>query len=81
MTPDVDNLTVSELGFVHDIMHGIARERGCTEVNLLPALLDRSPLQLCAMPGASDQNAPRRELTAQAIFPVITLNGQAERLQ
>jgi lysophospholipase L1-like esterase len=81
MTPDVHNLTDYKLGFVHDLMRGIAREYGYTYVDLLPALLGRSPQELWAMLGDPHPNALGHRLMAQAIFPVVTLKSQAERQQ
>jgi lysophospholipase L1-like esterase len=81
MTPDVHNLTNYKLGFVHEIMRGIARENGYTFIDLLPALLGRSPNELWAMPGDPHPNALGHELMAQAIFPVVTLKSQAQRQQ
>jgi lysophospholipase L1-like esterase len=79
MTPDVHNLTDYKLAFVHDIMRGIAYEYGYTYIDLLPALLGRSPQELWAMPGDPHPNALGHELMAQAIFPVVTLKSQAVR--
>jgi hypothetical protein len=39
MTPDVHNLTDCKLGFVHDIIRGIAREYGYAYIDLLPRCL------------------------------------------
>jgi lysophospholipase L1-like esterase len=78
MTPDVHNLTDYKLGFVHDIMRGIANEYGYAYVDLLPPLLGRSPQELWAMPGDPHPNALGHELMAQAIFPAVTLKSQAE---
>jgi hypothetical protein len=79
MTPDVHNLADYKLGFVHDIMRGIAREYGYSYIDLLPTLLGRSPQELWAMPGDPHPNALGHELMAQAIFPAVTLKSQAER--
>jgi hypothetical protein len=57
ITPDVHNLTDCKLGFVHDIIRGIAREYGYAYIDLLPALLGRSPQELRAMPGDPHPNA------------------------
>jgi lysophospholipase L1-like esterase len=79
MTPDIHDLANYRLGFVHEIMRGVAHEYGYTFIDLLPALLGRSPPESWAMPGDPHPNALGHELMAEAMFPVITLKQQAQR--
>lgn len=71
MTPDVHNLVDYKLGFVHEIMRGVAAKAGYTYVDLLPAMQGRPPQELFAMPGDPHPNALGHALMADALLPVI----------
>lgn len=71
MVPDVHNLVNYQFRFVHDIMRGAASEQGYVFIDLLPALLGRTPDDLFAMPGDPHPNALGHRLMAEAIFSVI----------
>jgi len=71
MVPDVHNLVDYQLGFVHEIMGGVAKADGYSFIDLLPALRGRPPEELYAMPGDPHPNALGHELMAEAIFKAI----------
>jgi lysophospholipase L1-like esterase len=77
MTPDVHNLVDYKLGYVHDIMRGIAQSDGFTYIDLLPAMRGRPPQELFAMPGDPHPNALGHKLMADTIFLVIANAQQA----
>jgi hypothetical protein len=54
-------------------MRNIAAQDGYEYVDLLPALLGRSPQELWAMPGDPHPNALGHRLMAEAIFSAIRL--------
>jgi lysophospholipase L1-like esterase len=68
MVPDVHNLVDYKLGFVHEIIRGVATADGYTFIDLLPALRGRPPEELYAMPGDPHPNTLGHELMAEAIF-------------
>jgi lysophospholipase L1-like esterase len=68
MVPDVHNLVDYKLGFVHEIMRGVADADGYAFIDLLPALRGRPPEELYAMPGDPHPNALGHKLMAEAIF-------------
>jgi lysophospholipase L1-like esterase len=78
MTPDVHNLVDYKLGFVHDIMRGIAQEDGYAYIDLLPAMLGRPPQEIWAMPGDPHPNALGHRLMADAILAAVAKTGQAQ---
>jgi lysophospholipase L1-like esterase len=71
MTPDVHNLTDYKLSFVHELAREVAGENGYIYIDLLPAMLRRTPQELFVMPGDPHPNGLGHELMANAIFPVI----------
>jgi len=72
MMPDIHNVVDYRLGFVHDLMRGVAAEYGYEYVDLLSAFAGRKPQDLFAMPGDPHPNALGHQLMAEAIFPVIS---------
>ncbi len=77
MVPDVHILIDYKFVFVHETMRKIAEADGYVYVDLLPAMLNRPPEQLWAMPGDPHPNAFGHQLMADAIFPVLAGKGTA----
>lgn len=71
MMPDIHNLQSYKFEYIHRIMQQIAAEDGYIFVDLLPALRDRPPEQLFAMPGDPHPNALGHRLMAGALYPVL----------
>jgi len=76
MTPDVHDLVHYDLGFVHDIMRGIAQQDGFIYIDLLPSMSKLTPQELWAMPGDPHPNALGHKDMAEALFPALQLKPQ-----
>lgn len=81
MTPDIHNLVDYKFKFIHAQMRHIAEQDGYRFIDLLPALLGRSPEELYAMPGDPHPNALGHKLMAQAIFHAMTEQQRAQSLE
>jgi hypothetical protein len=71
MTPDVHNLADYPFSSIHSVMKQIAQEDGYFYIDLLPALVGRSPRELWAMPGDPHPNALGHRLMAAEIFKAL----------
>jgi lysophospholipase L1-like esterase len=71
MIPEMHDLPNYKLGYVHEIIHGVADQYGYRFVDLYPSVKDLSAERIWALPGDPHPNALGHQRMGEALFPVL----------